>query len=144
MTASRQGGEVLLHLALETATRGAVQRTEAEVEAELLVLRADEVEDRQSCLGRGQPETSSKLLQEDRRALGRPEKEHSVDGRQVEALIEEVNGEEDVHFAVAEGSQCRGSFLAGGLRGDGHARNAGSGEALSHVLGVLDAHAKAQ
>ena len=69
------------------------------VEAELLAVVADEVEHGQDRLVAGAPQAAAELLEEDGRALGGPEEEDGVDVGEVETLVEEVGGEEDVHPA---------------------------------------------
>jgi hypothetical protein len=44
-------------------------------------------------------------LEEDGRALRRTKKEHGVDVGQVDALVEEVDAEENAHFATTHGRE---------------------------------------
>ena len=64
------------------------------------MLLADEVEDREAAFPR-QAQAAAELLQEDGGALGRPQEEDRVDLGDVDALVEQVDGEEDVDLAVA-------------------------------------------
>lgn len=72
MTAGRQRGEAVLHLTGQAAPANSRQGPMSEVEAELGVLVADEVQNRQAGLVIGQPEATAELLEEDRGALRRP------------------------------------------------------------------------
>src|SRR4051794_2214897 len=58
------------------------------------MLRPDEVKNREARLVLGQPQAPAKLLQEHGGALRRPEEQHGVDRRDVEALVEQVDGED--------------------------------------------------
>ena len=97
----RQEREPLLDVALEPAPAAPGEGAVANVEAELAAMLTDEVERRQHRLAPRAAQTAAELLQEDRRALRRAEEQHRVDLREVEALVEEVGGEEAVHLAVS-------------------------------------------
>ena len=96
----RQEREAGLDLLGDLAPRRVGDGGEPLVEPELLVLPADEVEDGQAVLVRAVPQSSAELLQEHGGALGRPEEQDRVDGRHVDALVEQIDGEHDVDVAV--------------------------------------------
>ena len=79
-----------------SAAAAAEQRAEAPVEAELAAVAPDEVEHRADGLALAQPQAASELLQEQRRAVGRPQHEQGVDGGHVDAFVEEIDREDDV------------------------------------------------
>ena len=76
------------------------------VETELSTVLADEVEDRQNRLVPCPPQPAPELLQEQGRALGRPQQQDGVDVGQVEPLVEQVRREESVDLASR--SACQG------------------------------------
>ena len=86
---------------------------------------ADEVEHRQARLVLGPAAATAELLEEDRRALGRPQEEDRVDLGDVDALVEEVHGEER---PAARPARRRRTQLRARRRGrlavDRHARQA--------------------
>ena len=75
------------------------QRPVAQVEPEVAVGLADEVEDGQALLVLGQPQPAAELLEEDRQALGRAEEQHRVDLGDVDALVVQVDDEQEVDLA---------------------------------------------
>jgi hypothetical protein len=72
------------------------QRLEACIKLEFTALLTDKIQDCQPGLARGQPQTSSQLLQKHSGALRRAEEEHSIDLRNVHALIEYVDREDRI------------------------------------------------
>jgi len=50
-------------------------------------------------------------LQEDGRALGGTKEKHGVNLRDVDAFVEEINGEEDVHVSVPKRCQTGSAIL---------------------------------
>ena len=93
MAAGREEGELELDFPLYVSARTTEQGSVAAVEAKLLAVRADEVEDSTEALAGGLAQATAELLQEERRALGRAEHQHRVDCRDVDAFVEQVNGE---------------------------------------------------
>ena len=89
-----QEREAELDLLLHLGPRGAGDRAVAQVEAELPVRLADEVEHGHAVLALVAPQAAAELLQEDEGALGRPQEQDRVDLREVDALVEQVDGEE--------------------------------------------------
>ena len=73
-----------------------------QVEPELAVSMADEVEYGQALFLFVQPQAAAELLEEDRQALGRAEEKHRVDLGDVDALVVQVDDEQDVHFPTAQ------------------------------------------
>ena len=62
---------------------------------------ADEVERRQDRLAGSRAQPTAELLKKNCRALGGPQEQHSVDIRNIEALIEKIHSEDDIQCAVA-------------------------------------------
>ena len=75
MATSRQEWKSLLHLTFDVLAAPAEQRAKAPIEAELLVMEADKVEHGANRFSMRTTQTASKLLEEERRTLGRPEQE---------------------------------------------------------------------
>ena len=92
----------------------------------------------------GLPEPAPQLLEEQRRAFGRTQQQQRVDGRDVDALVEEVDGEDDAHAAVGEVAQRRPPLVRTARRRERDGRQAELGEALGHELRVADADAVAE
>ena len=92
----------MLHGALDVAAGAAEQGAVAAVEAELLAVGADEVEHGAERLAGGLAQPAAELLEEQRRALGRAQHQHGVDGGDVDALVEQVDGEHDPDVAGGE------------------------------------------
>src|SRR5262249_6553768 len=76
-------------------SRPTEQRAEAMVEAELRAVVANEVQHGARGLAVCSPQSAAELLEEQGSALGRAEQEECVDVRDVDALVEEVDGEHD-------------------------------------------------
>ena len=135
-------GEAGDDVAFEFSSGAAQEPSEPLVEAELLVLIADEVEDGQHVFASALAEPASELLEEDRCALGRAQHQHDIDGRDVDALVEEVDGEQDLHVAGAEVARGLTSIVTRCARGDGDGSDAGAIEPVCHEVRVVDAHAE--
>ncbi len=118
VAAGGQVGEALLDVGLQLSPGAAEHPPVAEVEAELLGLVADEVQDGEDVLAFGAAQASTELLEEDGGALGRAQHEYDVDGGDVDALVEQVDGEQDLHTSVAEVVQCLASLIVGRVRRD--------------------------
>ena len=104
----------------------------------------DEVEHRADRLSHQSTQPSPKLLQEKRRAICRAKQQQRVHGRYVDALIEEVDGEEHIDAPSGEICERSGPLLVWAVcphrdRGDSrfpkHPR---------HEPRVLNAHAEAE
>ena len=80
----------------------------------------------QSVLAVGAAQAAAELLQEERRALGRAQQQQRVDVRDVDALVEQVDGEHDVDSSRRRGRAAppvRSSV--GTVAPDRHGRNPG-------------------
>src|SRR5262249_29928340 len=99
MASGGKSGEVLFHVLGKTAAGRAGQRPVAQVEPELGVLAADEVQHDQACLIACTTQAPAELLQEDRCALSGAQHEDRVHSGQIDTLIEQVNREEDLQVA---------------------------------------------
>jgi hypothetical protein len=87
---------------------------------------------------------AAELLEEHGRAFRRPQKKHGVDLRDIDAFVEEVDGEEAVDLPLFEFAQRVVAFEAGAVRRHVERRDAGFVEAASHVARVLDPDAEAE
>ena len=83
--------EAGLDLVDQVLPASAEKGAEAPVEAKLVAVAPDEVEDRAHRLPRGTPQPAPQLLEEQGRAVCRAQKEESVDDGHVDALVEEVD-----------------------------------------------------
>ena len=144
VAAGGQVGEALLDVGFEFSSGAAEHAPVAEVEAELLALVADEVEHGQHVLAFGAAQAAAELLEEDRGALGGAQHEHDVDGGDVDALVEQVDGEQHLHLAVSQIGERLASVGVGRLRRDGPCRDPGPLEPVGHEVGVVDADAEAE
>ena len=120
-----QPREALLDLAQDLPAGAAEDGAEAAVEAELGVHVADEVERGEALLAVGQAEAAAELLEEDGGALGGAEEEHGVDLGDVDALVEDVDGEDDVDLAGAQAVEDGGAGVLVGVGGEGGGGDAG-------------------
>ena len=107
--AGRQEREALLDLLLHLRARGAGHRAVAQVEAELPVRLADEVQHGDAVLALEAAQAAAKLLQEDERAFRGPEEQQRVDLGQVDAFVEQVHREQRPD---APGAQVQQRLLA--------------------------------
>ncbi len=46
------------------------------------------------------PQTSAKLLDKDSRGIGRPEEQDHIDAGNIDALIQNINGEQDLEIRI--------------------------------------------
>ena len=77
------------------------ERPIAEIEPEIAMGLADEVEHGQAFLLLEKAKPAPKLLQEYREALGRPQKQDGVDLGDVDAFVVEIDYEQEIHSPVA-------------------------------------------
>ena len=110
VAARRQEREAPTICVLEVLPASAEQRPKASVEPELLAMMTNEVEHRAERLPGKPTQASAKLLEEQRRAIGGAKQQQRVDGRDVDALVEEVDREERVDASGRE--VCQRSRLA--------------------------------
>jgi hypothetical protein len=144
LAARRREGEVSLDLAFEAAASVARERAELRVEAELLAVVSDKVEDREHGLVAGTSEAPAELLQEDGRTFGRSKEQDRVDVRQVEALIEEVSGEEHVDPPLLQVLESTFALSLRSVAADGSRGDARLVEGRRHELRVGDADAESE
>ena len=104
----------------------------------------DEVEDRAHRLPRGTPQAASQLLEEEGRAVRGAQEEEGVDDGQVDALVEQVDREDDIHPACREIRQSGSALLVRAVGPDGNRADARLVEQPRHVARVLDAHAESE
>jgi hypothetical protein len=109
------------------------------------VLLADEIQHGEAALagfGR-EAQAAPELLQKHHGALGGPQQQHGVDRWDVDPLVEEVDGEEDLQLAGLQTAQGGLAEIGGGGGIEGIGAEAAGTEALGHEAGVLHAHAEA-
>src|SRR5664279_3015546 len=94
------------------------QRSIPDVKPELLALVPNEIQCREDRLVGGESQTASELLQKDRRALGGPQEKDGVNAGQIEALVEQVGGEDNVDASIAERPQRPHAVSLVGSSGD--------------------------
>ena len=107
------------------AFRRTRQSAVADVEPELLAMMTDEVECGQHRLVTGAAQTATQLLQEDRRALGRPQEQDGVDVGQVEAFVEQSAAKRTLTRRVRRSSSASFTLGLRGASADGAGRDAG-------------------
>lgn len=144
VASSRQEREALLDLPHQVLAGAAEQRAQAAVEPELATMLADEVEHRAQQLAIRAAQAAAELLDEQRRAVGRAQQQERVDARQVDALVEEVDGEQHLQAAVAEVAQRLLALRGGRVGPNGHRGETRVAEHARHVARMVDAHAEAQ
>ena len=105
---------------------------------------ADEVEHRQHVLAGAAPETPTQLLQEHGRALRGTQHEQNIDRGHVDALVEQVDREQDLDLARRQGVEGVVPFGRAAVGRDGAGGDAGPVEAVGEELAVGDAHAEAE
>ena len=102
MAAGWEIREALSDALLQFLSCAAEERAEASIESELFAVVAYEVEDGAGCLSLGAAQASAQLLEEEGWAVGGAEEEEGVHHRDVDALVEEVDGEEELE----DGPKC--------------------------------------
>jgi hypothetical protein len=84
------------------------------------------------------------LLEEDGRALRGPQEQHGVDLRQVDPLVEQVDGEQAVDLQCPQTAERLGALGRGRARRHGEARDPRAAEHVRHVLRVGHRDAEAE
>jgi hypothetical protein len=115
LATGREIGEVLGDIALDLPAGPAEHPAVAKVEAKGLHLLTDEVEHGQHVLALAAAQASAQLLQEHGGALGRAQHEHDIDGGNVDALVEQVDREQDLHLAGLQGPERPAALAAGAV-----------------------------
>jgi hypothetical protein len=87
-------------------------------------------------------QTATNLLSQDCGGLGWPQKQHGVDGRNVNALSENIDAEHSAELALLKAPEDRVTLSGIRLTRQGHARKVAVREGTSHVFRVLDGHAE--
>ena len=103
---------------------------------------AHEVEHRTDGLAFESPQPTAQLLQKECGAIRRSEKQNRINGRDVDAFVEEVDGKHDVYSSVFQILQGTCSFSLGRVCPYGRRLDSRLVEDARHVSGVSDAHAK--
>src|SRR3954464_1628349 len=99
-------------------------------------MHPDEVEHRADALSLGLPESPSKLLKEESRAIGRSQEQEGVDARHVDALVEEIDRKDNANAALGEILEGSDALVARAGSGQGDGREAKFCEPLGHEVGV--------
>src|SRR5262245_47687938 len=126
----------------DIAAGAADERTITAVEAELAAMSAHEVKDSAECLALRAAQTTAKLLQKQRRTLGRTQHQHGVDGRDVDAFVEEVDREDNSDLAGGQSLQRSLTFSKRAVTPYRDGWNVVLIEVIRHELGVFDADAE--
>ena len=117
---------------------------EPSIEAELAVLLPDQIDHRQVRLVVGTAKAPPELLREHRCAVRRPEQQDRVHAWDVDTLAEDVDREDRAQLSDFEPAQRAYSLVLGRLTGEGDRVEPGRGEALGHVLRMLNRNAEAK
>ena len=143
MAAGRQLGALNVLLGQGTLS---CKGTVFAVNHEVLVLMSHEVEDRQNRLQRCTAQAAAQLLQEEGERLGGAQHQERVDVRNIDALVEQVHGEDGRQLVVVirKIPHNLGTTLGGIRTHQAVCRESYFVEFLGHVFGVLDAHAEAE
>ena len=142
VAAGREERELELHGSFDVSASAAEQRPVAAVEAELLAVRADEVQDRAERLAGRLAEPASELLEEQRGAFGWAQHEHGVDCGHVDTLVEQVDREHHADPSLGQIPQGGLAFRTRTVSPHGDRGDPMAGEVLGHESGVLDADAE--
>jgi hypothetical protein len=132
--------DLLDHMLAATAQQG----PQAAIEAELLAVVADEVEHRAQALAVAAPQPTPELLEEQGRAVGGPEQEQAVHAGDVDALVEQVDGEDHLDFSAGQLGEGLAALLTGGIGPDRARDHAQLVEHPGHEARVAHAHAEAE
>ena len=99
---------------------------------------AHKVQDDENRFARGATQAAAELLNEDRRAGGRTQHEHNIHRRDIDALVEDIDGEDASQLARLQ-LLDQGAALVGGRGADyGGRRKTPGGERLGHVVGMVN------
>src|SRR5262249_23210362 len=98
----RQVCETTLDLLRDRDSGVGQERRESQVDAEVAVCLAHEVEHGETLLLLMEPKATAELLEKYRQALGRSEEQHHIDLRDIDALVIQVHDEQNVHITTAE------------------------------------------
>lgn len=105
---------------------------------------AYEVQHRADRLTSRLAQASTELLEKQRRALGWSKHQQCVDGRNINSLVEEVDGEQRLYATLSEVTQRSTSLIAGTVAPNRDALHASLLEAICHEASVPNADAEAQ
>ena len=142
VAAGRQEREAVGDSTLEVAAAAAEERAVTLVEPELATVHADEVEHRTQRLVFGDPQATAQLLQKQRGALGGAQHQDGVDARHVDALVEQVDREDDLDSSFPQVPDCGSAIRVRRLPPDRHGGDAELLEPRGHEAGVGDADAE--
>ena len=123
---------------------GTEQRTETALKAIVVVSLQHEVEDRKTILVRCQTKTTAELLKEYSKALGRSEKEDSVNLRNINTLIEDIYHTEIIYFPRLKALQHTTAALFGILSREGIGAISSLPKSFSCSACMLDVDAEAE
>ena len=144
MASRRKEGEPGADLSFDFPPTPAEQRPESTIEAELASVAPDEIDHRAARLAQTLPQSPPELLEEEGRAVGRPEEKQRIDARQVDPFIEEIDREERLDPAGVEVGQCRRAFGGRAVAPDGGRADPGRLEMSRHELRMPDVDAEAE
>src|SRR5690606_28414329 len=105
MASARQVWETLFDSALDLFTAPAQKSGVAAVHPKLFAVLSDKVQHGANALAGLAPQPAPKLLQEYRGAVSRSQQQQGVDGRDVDAFIEQIHREDDTDLSCGECTQ---------------------------------------
>src|SRR3972149_8147459 len=140
MAPRRQEAEAILDVPLRLLASAPRHCLEPSVKAKLGPLATDEIEDGQDSLPPDPAHSAPELLPKEGRALGGSEEEDGVYLRDVNALIEDVDGKHHVEISPPKAPQRILALIRFRCSGDRNCRDAGFVELPGHEPRVLDAH----
>src|SRR5690554_125785 len=134
--------KTLFDLSGQLAACHPAKRLIANIVAKVFMRMADKIEHRQTRLLWRLAKPAPQLLQEDRGALGRAQKEHRVDLGNFDALIKKIDRED--HLQLPAGQAVFGAMAVIGRRvaGERERGNPRTVELGGHKLGVLNIYAE--
>ena len=108
-----------------------------------LVGLTDKVQYCQAFLTLRKPQTTAELLKENCQGLGWPQKQHSVDLRDVHALVVDVHHKDEANLTAHQPPFGSLSLLIGGFSGQENRRDSSAVKIAAHKLRMLNGDAEA-
>ena len=140
----RNGDKAVPDLPGNPARRIGKQRGKLFLEAVFFVRLPDKIQHREALFPLAKAQASSQLLQKNRQRLGRTQKQHGIDFRDIDAFVIKIDHEDQAHLA---GHQLRlrvPSLLVRRLSRQIHGRDPFVVKIVAHERRVLDADAEAE
>jgi hypothetical protein len=103
-----------------------------------------EIQNDQYCFAWRAAQTAPELLNEHCGARGRAQHEDDINRRNVDALVEDIDGEDAPQLARSQSFDERPTLVRVGRADDDRGSKPARRESLGHVLGVVHRHAEAE